>query len=76
MTGIIVHGYNPPDLLLGTLISLPKDKHANMCDYDNYRRICICSCITKLLEWCMLIRYNKSLKSQGYRSLLKQAIQQ
>ncbi len=35
MTGIIVHEYNPTDLLLGTLISLPKDKHGNMCDSDN-----------------------------------------
>ncbi len=63
MTGIIVHGYNPTDLLLGTLISLPKDKHGNMCDSDNYSGICLCSCIMKLLEWCMLIKYNKKLET-------------
>ncbi len=71
MTGIIVHGYNPTDLLLGTLISLPNDKHGNMCDSDNYRGICLCSCITKLLEWCMLIRYNKKLETSGLQFSFK-----
>ncbi len=51
MTCIILHGYNPTDLLLGTLISQPKDKHGNICDSDNYKGICLCSCITNLLEW-------------------------
>ncbi len=37
ITGIIVHGYNLTDLLLETLISLPKDKLGNRCDSDNYR---------------------------------------
>ncbi len=63
MAGIIVHGYIPTDLLLGTLISLPKDKRGNMCDSDNDRDICLCSCITQLLEWCMLIRYNTKLET-------------
>ncbi len=25
LTGITIHGYNPDDLLMGTIISLPKD---------------------------------------------------
>ncbi len=69
MTGFIVHVYNLKDLLLGTLISLPKDKHGNMCDSDNYRGIC--SCITKLLEWFMLIRYNKKLETLGLQFSFK-----
>ncbi len=39
LTGIIIHGYNPHDLLMGTIISLPKDKHGNICSSDNYRGI-------------------------------------
>ncbi len=39
LTGIIIHVYNPDDLLMGTIISLPKDKHGNMCTSDNYRGI-------------------------------------
>ncbi len=39
LTGIIIHGYNPYDLLMGTIISLPKDKHGNICSSDNYRGI-------------------------------------
>ncbi len=71
MTGIIVHGYNPTYLLLVTLISLPKDKHGNMCDSDNYRGICLCSCITKLFEWCILIRYNTKLETSGLQFSFK-----
>ncbi len=71
MTGIIVHEYNPTDLVLGTLISLPNDKHGNMCNSDNYRDICLCSCITKLFEWCMLIRYNKKLVISGVQFSFK-----
>ncbi len=41
MTGTIVHGYNTIDLLLGTLISLPKDKHGKMFDSDNCRGMSI-----------------------------------
>ncbi len=39
LTGIIIHGYIPDYLLMGTIISLPKDKHGNICSADNYRGI-------------------------------------
>ncbi len=39
LTGVITHGYNPMYLLTGTLVSLPKDTHGNICDSDNYRGI-------------------------------------
>ncbi len=44
-TAMTVHGYNAEDLLFGTMISLPKDHKANVCDSNNYRGICLCSCI-------------------------------
>ncbi len=30
-TAMMVHGYNPQNLLIGTLISLPKNIHADIC---------------------------------------------
>ncbi len=38
-TAMTVHGYNAEDLLFGTMISLPKDHKANICDSNNYRGI-------------------------------------
>ena len=35
LTGVITHGYNPIDLLTGTLVSIPKDTCGNICDSDN-----------------------------------------
>ncbi len=34
LTGIIIHEYNPDDLLMGTIIPLHKDKHGNICCSD------------------------------------------
>ncbi len=31
-TAMTVHGYNAEDLLIGTMLSLPKDHNANICD--------------------------------------------
>ncbi len=60
-TAKTVHGCNVEDLLIGTMISLPKDHNANICDSNNYSGICLCSCINKLLEWCMIHRYGDKL---------------
>ncbi len=70
-TAMVVHGFNPYDLLIGTLVSLPKDKHGDLCDSDNYRGICLCSCINKLIEWCFLTRYSDILSTSGLQFSFK-----
>ncbi len=67
-SAMISHGYNPQDLLVGTIISLPKDSMGDISDSENYRGICLCSCITKLLDWCMLNRYSKQFSTSGFHS--------
>ena len=34
---MITHGFNPEDLLLSTIISIPKDNRGSMNSSDNYR---------------------------------------
>ncbi len=62
LTGLIVHGFNPKDLLIGTLLPLQKDTRGNLCDSDNYRAISLCSCLNKIVYWCIMIRYADDLK--------------
>ncbi len=70
-TAMTVHGYNAEDLLIGTIVSLPKDQRGNVCDSDNYRGICLCSCINKLLEWIMIHRCGNILTTSGLQFSFK-----
>ncbi len=71
LTGVITHSYNPIYLLTGTLVSLTKDTRGNICDSDNYRGICVCSCIIKVLEWCIMLRYSDKLGTSGLQFSFK-----
>ncbi len=68
---MMVHGYNPQNLLVGTLISLPKNIHADICDSDNYHGICLYSCTTKIIEFVILIRHGDKLMTSGLRFAFK-----
>ena len=43
---IIIHGFTPNELLTSTIISIPKDNHAWLCDIENYRGIALFNCIS------------------------------
>ncbi len=70
-TAKTVHGYNAEYLLIGIMISLPKDHKANICDSNYYKGICLCSCINKLLEWCMIHRYGDKLYTSSLQLSFK-----
>ena len=72
LSAINVHGYLPKELLKGTLLSIPKDKYGDMCDSDNYRGICLCSCITKLYEWLIVVRYKSNLMTSDLQFACKE----
>ena len=57
-----VHGFTPADMC-GTLVYLHKDRDVDLCDSDNYRGICLCSCITKVYESVFVSRYSKQLET-------------
>ncbi len=69
LTGLIVHGFNQRDLLIGTLLPLPKDTRGHLCDSDNYRAISLCSCLNKILDWCIMNRYGDVLSTSGLQFL-------
>ncbi len=70
-TAMTFHGYNAEQLLLGTIVSLPKDLRGNICDSSNYRGICLSSCINKMLEWIMIDRYNEKFQTSDLQFSFK-----
>ncbi len=54
-TAMLLHGYHPEDFLVGTLISLPTNTHGDICDSENYHGIYLCSYITNIIEWIILL---------------------
>ncbi len=51
---IISHGYVPTDMLLSTLIPIPKNKRKSPNCSDNYRAIALSSVMGKLLDHILL----------------------
>ncbi len=70
-TAMMLHGYNPQNLLEETQISLPKNIHADICDSDNYRGICLRSCLTKIIEWVIFSRHSDKLLISGLQFAFK-----
>ena len=71
-TSMLIHGVSPGDLLLSTLVPIPKNKRGNKWNSNNYRQIAINSILAKILIvlfWMynmityLLIFYNLVLKA-------------
>jgi hypothetical protein len=59
---IIIHGVTPNDLLMGTMVPIPKVKGtANVS--DKYRAITLSSCIGKLFDLLLLVAGSDSLQT-------------
>lgn len=56
---MIVHGFNPSDLLFLSIISIPKDTTASLNKSENYRGISLISSISKLFDYIILELYGK-----------------
>ena len=51
---MLTHGFNPEDLLLSTIISIPKDNRGSMNSSDNYRGISLSNSICKLYDYVFI----------------------
>jgi hypothetical protein len=63
LSGVIVHGSVPDDLLIGTTIPIPKSKHSNVTSSDNYRGITLSNIMGQILDNIIMTRYSTSLVS-------------
>ena len=50
---MLTHGYTPDDLLLSTIISIPKDNRGSMSSSDNYRGISMSNSLCKLFDYIL-----------------------
>ena len=71
VTAINTHGYQPNDVLTGTIVSIPKDCRGNICIGKNYRGIMLCSSIAKVIDIVMLMRYSGILNTSDMQYAFK-----
>ena len=60
---MFVHGYNPSDLLLLTIIYIPKDLKGSLSNSDNYRGISLVNSISKYFDYVIINLYDKLLNT-------------
>ena len=60
---MIVHGYNPSDLLFLTIMSIPKDMKGSLAKSDNYRGISLINAMCKLFDYVIIDLYDKELRT-------------
>ncbi len=70
-TTINTHGYQPKDILLGTITSIPKDRKGNICYGRNYSGITLCSSISKLIDIVMIMKYSGLLNTSEMQYAFK-----
>ena len=70
-TSMLTHAATPYDMLLSTIIPIPKNKRKSLNDSENYRGIALSSSICKLFDWILLISNKCILRSSdlqfGYK---------
>ena len=66
---MIMHGHYARKPLL---CSLPKNKVGDVCNSENYRGIALTSCVNKVLDWVILIRYGRNLKTSNLQFAYKE----
>ena len=68
---ILTHGTAPRDMVISTVIPIPKGRNSNITNADNYRGIALSAILEKLLDLIILVRYGDLLCSSdlqfGYK---------
>ena len=68
---IAVHSHIPDDLLVGTMVPLPKDRGLTMFS-DKYRAITLSGCVLKLIDMLILSEETECMKSDTLQYGFKQ----
>ena len=64
---MISHGFVPNDLLLSTIIPIPKNKRKSLSKSDNFRAIALSSIMGKLLDKILLNKCHNIFKTSMYQ---------
>ena len=62
---MLSHGFSPNSMILGTMIPIPKDKKKSLCNSGNYRANALSSIFSKVWDWVILIKEERTLCSSN-----------
>ena len=71
LSSILTHGYQPHDILKGSIESIPKNVRGNLCDSSNYRGITLCNSISKIFDIVILNKYGNLLATSDMQYAFK-----
>ena len=60
---LLFHGYSPHELLLSTIVSIPKDVKSSLSSADNYRGISLFNSIAKVFDYVIIELFGGSLQT-------------
>ena len=69
---MLVHGFSPDSLLVGTMVPIPKDKRQLVCTSDNFRTITLGSIVAKLFDVVILSKEQNTLATSHLQFGFKQ----
>ena len=69
---ILVHGYSPDSMLVGTMAPIQKDKRQSACTSDNFRAITLSSIVAKLFDVIILSKEHYVLATPHFQFGFKQ----
>ena len=67
----IRHGLVPKDMLMSTMVPIPKDVSKNECISDNYHAIALCVLVLKIFEYCVLNSNRDKLRASSLQFAYK-----
>jgi hypothetical protein len=70
-TAMYIHGHQPETIIRGTICSIPKDPNKSLQDGTNYRGICLCSAISKVLEIIFVKRNSRFMETSDMQYAFK-----
>jgi len=71
---MLKHGYVPSQLGLSIIVPLVKDKSGDVCSSDNYRGITISPLISKVFEYCLMLKFEHFLYSSDLQMGFKKKL--
>ena len=69
---MLQHGYNANDLILSSIISIPKDMKTSLSSSTNYRGISLFNDIGKVFDYAILLIYNTCFQTSDMQFSFKQ----